>query len=397
MSDTFEKAHGFRRDSVGLGNWRNRPFNSWAFRNIPELIPTAEIPALDGGIEQPKLDETWLTARELPIAGKTRTIAQALQDTYTDTLVVMKGGSIIADYHAPNYTVRSRHILFSSSKSVAGMLAGILVGEGVLDPDDPIVRYLPELANSAFGDAKVRHALDMSTSLVFTEDYGDPRGDFARYRRAGLLDPALDAEPVETVIGFISTLKKAEGRDHGGPFFYCSPNSDVLGLIVERASGLRYPDLLSQKLWQPLGARTSARITVDLEGTARAGGGLFLSARDFARLGDLIRRGGALDGRQIIPADWIRDTTTGGSRQAWTTGNFAPWLPKGSYRNQWYQTGNPDGAFFALGIHGQWLFINPRKELVITKFSSQPDPVNDVLKQTNMALFEAIGEVAVGA
>jgi CubicO group peptidase (beta-lactamase class C family) len=263
----------------------------------------------------------------------------------------------------------------------------------VLDPEDPIVRYLPELANSAFADARVRHALDMSTSLVFTEDYGDPRGDFARYRRAGLLDPALEGEPVETVIGFLSTLKKAD-RDHGGPFFYCSPNSDVLGLIVERAAGMRYPDLLSQKLWKPLGARTNARITVDLEGTARAGGGLFLSARDFARLGDLIRRGGARDGKQIIPADWIRDTTTGGSRHAWTTGNFAPWLPSGSYRNQWYQTGNADGAFFALGIHGQWLFVNPRADLVIVKFSSQPNPVDDALKQMNMALFDAIAEIA---
>lgn len=388
-SQLFDKEHGFRRDSVSLENWRNRPFNSWAFRNIPELIPTAEVMATEGDVEGPKVDGTWLTSQHVSIDERKSTIFDILQETYTDTLVVMKRGVLVAEFHAPNFTTRSSHILFSSSKSVTGMLAGILVGEGMLDPEAPITRYVPELAPSAFGDAKVRHALDMRTSLVFNEDYSDPRGDFARYRRAGLLDSALEGEPVETVIGFLASLKKATA-DHGGPFFYCSPNSDVLGLVVERASGLRFPDLLSQKLWQPLGAKSNARVTVDREGTARAGGGLFLTARDFARLGELIRSGGQIDGRQIIPSDWVEDTTTGGSREAWTTGNFAPWLPSGSYRNQWYQAGGDDGVFFALGIHGQWLFVNPRSEVVIVKFSSQPDPVNDTLKRLNMATFNAI-------
>lgn len=385
----FEKDHGFRRDSVHLGNWRDRPFNTWAFRNIPELIPSADVGAAENGIEEPKVDETWLTSQQISIADRKTSISEVLEATYADTLVIMKRGAIVAEFHAPNFTTRSRHILFSSSKSVTGMVAGILVGEGLLDPDAPIISYVPELAASAFGDAKVRHALDMRTSLVFNEDYSDPRGDFARYRRAGLLDPALDGEPVETVLGFLASLKKAP-RDHGGPFYYCSPNSDVLGLVAERAAGLRFADLLSQKLWQPLGARSNASVTVDREGTARAGGGLFMTARDFGRLGELVRRGGELDGRQIIPADWVRDTTTGGSREAWISGNFADWLPSGCYRNQWYQTRNADGAFFTLGIHGQWLFVNPRSDVVIVKFSSQPNPVDDHLKLKNMALFDAI-------
>ncbi|OCJ00578.1 6-aminohexanoate hydrolase [Rhizobium sp. AC27/96] len=392
MLQLFEKQHGFRRDSVSLENWRNRPFNTWAFRNIHEFIPTAEVPATDNGVEEPKVDETWLTSQEIPIGDRRISISAVLQETYADTLVVMKKGVVVAEFHAPGFTTRSRHILFSSSKSVTGMLAGILAGEGTLDPDEPIARHVPELATSAFGDAKVRHALDMRTSLVFNEDYSDPRGDFARYRRAGLLDPALDGEPVETVISFLASLKKAQ-RDHGGPFFYCSPNSDALGLVVERASGLRFADLLSQKLWQPLGARSNALVTVDREGTARAGGGLFVTARDFARLGELVRREGEVEGRRIIPSEWVRDTVNGGSRDAWTTGNFADWLPSGSYRNQWYQTGNEDGAFFALGIHGQWLFVNPRSEVVIVKFSSQPDPVDDRLKSLNMALFSAISSI----
>ena len=119
-----------------------------------------------------------------------------------------------------------------------------------------------------------------------------------------------------------------------------------------------------------------------------------MTVRDFARFGDLIRCGGEINGRQIVPSDWVRDTTAGGDREAWINGNFASWLPHGSYRNQWYQSGNADGAFFALGIHGQWLFINPRAEVIIAKFSSQPNPVMDTMKHMNIALLEAIADIA---
>lgn len=393
MSQSFEQAYGFRRADAGLHNWRDRPFNSWGFRSIPELIPTADIPAAGGAVEEAKVDETWLVSTEIPVSDRKMSIGDVLAATFTDGLIVMKGGKIVAEFHAPNFTLRSRHILFSASKSVTGILAGIMVADGLLDPDELISHYVPELKRSAFGDAKVRYALDMRTSLVFTEDYGDPRGDFARYRRAGLLDPDLDGEPAETVLSFLATLRKAS-HEHGSPFFYCSPNSDVVGLVVERAAGERLPELMARRLWQPLGAVCDARITVDREGTARAGGGLFMTLRDFARFGELVRRGGEIGGRRIVPFEWVRDTTTGGDRRAWVDGNFASWLPAGSYRNQWYQSGNADGAFFALGIHGQWLFINPRAELVIAKFSSQPSPVMDELKYMNLALFDALATLA---
>jgi CubicO group peptidase (beta-lactamase class C family) len=339
----FETDYGFRRDSVHLGNWRSAPWNVWAFRNIPELIPTARIEAEPGGAEEPTVDAAGLVAHEVEIEGRRCSVAGILQATHTDALVVMKAGRVVAEFHAPHFTGRSRHILFSASKSVTGILAGILVGDGVLDPDERVGHYVPELARSAFGDAAVRHVLDMRTSLAFTEDYGDPRGDFARYRRAGLLDPQLDGEPRETVIGFLASLRKGPA-DHGGPFAYGSPNSDVLGLVVERASGLRFADLASDRLWRPLGARHDAVVTVDIEGTARAGGGLSVAARDFARIGELMRCGGAVGDRRIVPEAWVRDTISGGDAVAWRDGNFADWLPQGRYHNKWYQAGNADGA-----------------------------------------------------
>ncbi|NIF86770.1 serine hydrolase [Burkholderia sp. Cy-637] len=388
----FESDYGFRRDSVRHENWRDAPWNVWAFRHVHELIPSARIAATPGLAEPPLVDAEALTRHELEIGGERRTVASILRETWTDAITVMRGGRIVADFHAPNFTLQSRHILFSASKSVAGLLAGMLYGDGLLDPEAPVAHYVPELARSAFGDARVRHVLDMRTSLAFNEDYLDPNGIYARYRRAGLLDPRRDGEPRETVLELLAALPKGEG-EHGGPFHYCSPNSDVLGLVIERASGERYADFASRRLWQALDLRQDGCVTVDIAGTARSGGGLCMGVRDLARVGELVRLGGNHQGRRLIPADWMEDTLTGGSAEAWRQGDFSDWLPNGRYRNKWYQLGNASGACFAIGIHGQWLYVDRANETVIAKFSSQPWPTNNDVKHLNLALFEALASM----
>ena len=392
ISSHFESDYGFRRDNVRHDNWREAPWNIWAFRHVHELIPTARIPAASGLAEEPKVDATALTEHEFVLDGERRTVAAILRQTSTDAVTVMRAGRFIADFHAPNFTLQTRHILFSASKSVAGLLAGILVGDGLLDPEAPVAHYVAELAQSAFGDAQVRHVLDMRTSLAFNEDYLDPNGVYARYRRAGLWDPRLVGEEPETVIGFLASLPKGAG-EHGGPFHYCSPNSDVLGLVIERASGTRYADFAATRLWQPLGLRQDGCVTVDLAGTARSGGGLCMTVRDLARIGELVRLGGVVDGRRLINEEWMKDTLSGGSAQAWRHGSFSSWLPNGKYRNKWYQLGNASRACFAIGIHGQWLYVDPSRETVIAKFSSQPEPTNNNLKRLNLALLEAIASM----
>ncbi|WP_186146801.1 serine hydrolase domain-containing protein [Burkholderia gladioli] len=388
----FESDYGFRRDSVRHENWRDAPWNVWAFRHVHELIPSARIAATPGLAEPPLVDAEALTRHELEIGDERRTVASILRETWTDAITVMRGGRIVADFHAPNFTLQSRHILFSASKSVAGLLAGMLYGDGLLDPEAPVAHYVPELARSAFGDARVRHVLDMRTSLAFNEDYLDPNGIYARYRRAGLLDPRRDGEPRETVLELLAALPKGEG-EHGGPFHYCSPNSDVLGLVIERASGERYADFASRRLWQALGLRQDGCVTVDIAGTARSGGGLCMGVRDLARVGELVRLGGSHQGRRLIPADWMEDTLTGGSAEAWRQGDFSDWLQNGKYCNKWYQLGNASGACFAIGIHGQWLYVDRASETVIAKFSSQPWPTNNDVKHLNLALFEALASM----
>jgi CubicO group peptidase (beta-lactamase class C family) len=115
-----------------------------------------------------------------------------------------------------------------------------------------------------------------------------------------------------------------------------------------------------------------------------------MTPRDLARIGEMMRLGGVANGRRILGQDWVTDTINGGSTDAWAQSKSVEWLPKGRYRRKWYQTGEASGAFFALGIHGQWLYVDPAAEMVIAKFSSQPVPVSNEMKRLNLALFDAV-------
>ena len=382
----FRAAHGFERHEVSLANWRQAPWNAWAFRHVDELIPTARIAATPGLAETPVIDAPDLWRATVAVADRHSTLAALLQATATDAVTVMKAGRIVADFHTPGWDLQTRHILFSASKSVTAIVAGILHDDGLIDLDAPVAHHVPALAASAYGDATVRDVLDMRVSVDFVEVYQDPDGPYARYRRAGLLEPARPGETA-TVLAFIAGLEKGRTA-HGAHYRYASPTSDVLGLVIEGATGQRFADLASTRLFQPLGARQDALVTVDRVGMPRTGGGINMTPRDLARIGEMMRQGGTAQGRPIVSPAWVHDTVTGGASDLGATA----WLPHGRYRNKWYQTGH--GAFFALGIHGQWLYVDPRAEVVIAKFSSQSEAVSDDAKRLNLALFEAISRLA---
>ncbi|QPC91131.1 serine hydrolase [Mesorhizobium sp. INR15] len=385
----FETRYGFRRNEVLLSNWRENPFNRWSFQNLGEVVPTARVAAA-GGAEAAIQDLGGLLGDNVTVASAPETVVEFLVRSNTDALTVMKGGRIVGDWFAPHMDFGARHIIFSISKSLTAIVAGILEGEGVFDPEAPVTRYIPEAAGSAYGDASARHVLDMSVSLDFEEAYLDPESAFARYRRATLWNPGGGTESLRE---FILTLQRL-AEPHGQTFRYRSPNSDMLGLLLERASGERFIDLMREKLWIPLGAVSEASIGVDMEGTARTAGGISVTPRDLARVGEMMRQGGTANGRRVVQEAWVRDTTvTGGSAEAWQRGAMLPLFPKGRYRNKWYQTGNSSGAYCGIGIHGQWLYVDPKAEVVIAKMSSQPEPVDDILDLEIVAFFEALSRM----
>ncbi|RWG57236.1 MAG: class C beta-lactamase-related serine hydrolase [Mesorhizobium sp.] len=385
----FETRYGFARKDVRLDNWRLRPFSQWSFQNVGELVPSVHVAAAPGGEEEVK-SLGALLEEKVTLAGGAETVESFLKRSDTDGLTILKGGRLVGDWSAPHMAFGQRHIIFSISKSVTAILAGILQGEGVFDPEAPVTEYIPEAKGSAYGDASVRNVLDMTVSLDFEEAYLDPESAFARYRRATLWNPGGGSE---SLAAFLLTLPRL-AEPHAQTYRYRSPNSDMLGILVERASGKRVSDLLSEKLWLPLGAASEMSVTVDMEGTARTAGGMSMTPRDLARIGEMMRQGGTANGRRIVPEAWVHDTVaSGGSHEAWRRGTMAFLFPKGRYRNKWYQMGTPSGAFCGIGIHGQWIYVNPSDEVVIAKMSSQPEPVDDQLDLDVVAFFEALSRM----
>lgn len=374
-----------------LANWRLAPWNCWAFHHVAEILPVARIahdPAQVAALPQAArpLGDLAFTSP----AGEPWTLARMLPATSTDGFMVLHQGRAIFEWYGNALTDADPHIVFSVSKSITGILAGILAERGQLDPDAPVVRYVPEAAGSVYGDCTVQHVLDMTVSIDFVEDYLATTGDFIRYRAASGWMPVENPAFAGDLHTFLVTLRRG-AEPHGARFHYVSPNSDMLGWILERAGGLPFAKLMTDLVWRPLGAETDAHVTVDRAGAARSAGGICVTLRDLARFGEMVRNFGRAGDRQVAPRSWIEDIINNGDRRAWlATETAAKFLPHGRYRSQWYMVGNDSGAYCAIGIHGQWIYIDPKSDMVIAKMSSQPLPLDDATDRLLLTAFDAI-------
>jgi CubicO group peptidase (beta-lactamase class C family) len=377
---------------VTLANWRLPPFNRWGFQHVREILPTASIAG--AGRRHGALGRSERRIAKLAFPGpdgKEWTVGRMLPETFTDGFVLMQRGRILAEWYDAGMTPETPHIVFSVSKSLTGALAGILVERGQLDPDLPVTRYIPEAAGSAYGDCTVRHVLDMTVSIEFEENYLDPHGVFGRYRLATGWNPLPEGIKPTDLRSFLVTLKR-DKRAHGSLFHYVSPNSDLMGWILERASGVPYAELLSEAIWKPLGTEQDGYVTVDRLGAPRSAGGICVTTRDLARFGEMMRLRGLASGRQIVPGRWIDDITEAGDPKPWQISESGKlFAPEGRYRSKWYIMGYPSGAYCAVGIHGQWIYIDPAADMVIAKHSSQPLPVDMPTDNLLLAAFDALG------
>jgi len=376
---------------VTLANWRLPPFNRWAFHHVRELVPSAAIYRSERLVDRIPLTSSLIErfAFEGP-DGREWTVGALLPATWTDGFMVLQRGRALMEWYDGSLRPEEPHIVFSVSKSISAILAGIVIGDGRLDPDALVTRYIPEVEGSAYGgDCTVRHVLDMAVSINFIEDYLDSQGDFARYRVATGWNPVPEGMKPDDLRHFLTTLRRGPGP-HGQIFHYVSPNSDLLGWILERATGHPFAALLSDAIWKKLGTEFDAYVTVDRMGAPRTAGGICTSLRDLARFGDMVRNRGRTDGQQIVPEWWIDDIRTKGDPAAWKAGDLAKLIPGGRYRGKWYSIGNARGAFCAIGIHGQWIYIDPASEVTIVKLSSQPLPLDDAMDRLLLTAFDAI-------
>ena len=350
-----------------LANWRTAPHNKWAFHHVRELIPTAEI------------RNDAAAVRVLPASATDLQIEKFVEETDTDGMVILHRGRKVFEHYANGMDAESPHILMSVSKSMLGLLAGILAERRALELGRPVSDYLPEVGRTAYRGATVRHLLDMRAGIDWDENYLATSGPIVEYRKATGWNPLPPGEPPSDLLSFYQQLKN--GRAHGGKFDYISPNTDLLGLVIERATKQRYADLMSELVWKPVGARTSAYITVDRLGAPRTAGGMCVTTEDLARVGQALVEG------KVVPPSWVEDLETRGERKAWDDGSFVEYFPgmPMSYRAKWYVLHDGAPLLFGVGIHGQNLFVDRRNAIVIAKHSSQAAALDAKLIGRTMA------------
>jgi len=250
------------------------------------------------------------------------------------------------------------------------------------------VKYVPELANSGFGNATIRQLLDMTTAIKFSENYNDPNAEVWAHANAGNpLPKPKDYSGPRSYYEFLQTIKKQ--GNHGEAFSYKTANTDCLGWIIARISGKSIAQLLSERIWSRIGAEQDAYFSVDSIGTPFAGGGLNLGLRDLARFGELLRNDGKYNGSQIIPKAAVDDIRQGGEPEKFVKAGYNL-LEGWSYRNMWWVTHNDHGAFMARGVHGQRLYIDPIAKVVIARFASHPVAGNAINDPVTIPAFDAV-------
>ncbi len=367
------------------------PNTRWSFSNFRQMVPTSTVPRGNGAASVlPRAERGDIDAVTFVPLGKDQpmTWEQSLAANYTDGIVVLHKGRIVYERYFGVLKPEGQHIAMSVTKSFFGIIGAMLVAEGLLDEKATVAQYVPELKDTAFGDATVRQVLDMTTGLKYSENYADPNAEIWAHVRAGnvLPRPPGYAGP-QTFYEFLQTVKK-EG-EHGQAFAYKTVNTDALGWMIRRVTGKSIGENLRERIWSKLGAEQDAYFAVDTVGNEFAGGGLNTALRDLARFGEMMRLDGRHNGQQVVPAAVVADIRAGGNKDHFAKAGYKT-LPGWSYRNMWWVSHNEHGAYSARGIHGQVIYIDPKAEMVIARYASHPLAANGFLDPTSLPAYHAL-------
>jgi CubicO group peptidase (beta-lactamase class C family) len=298
-----------------------------------------------------------------------------LAELVTEGLIIVQGDTILLERYDHGHSASGHHIAWSVSKSFVSALFGIAVSEGKI-PDimAPVTAYLPELEGSGYDGVPIKHVLQMSSGVGFNEDYGDPFSDINR------MGPTM---AVGSLLDFAATLER--DRPPGTVQHYVSVDTQVLGEILVRATGMDLTAYASEKLWKPLGMEFDGVWLIDGTGMEWAFGGLNVSLRDFARLGWLYLNGGSRNGHQIVPRDWVRASVTPDAPHLMPV-SVPSADRKMGYGYQWWIPSEPNDDFMALGVYGQTIYVDTKNRLVIVKNSADRNFQNNGFENGQIAL-----------
>ncbi|NOD30963.1 serine hydrolase domain-containing protein [Ruegeria atlantica] len=319
--------------------------------------PTWELPYGEG-FDLPEGTDTWINERSVT------------------SLLIMQNGKIRFEEYYLGTGPDDRRISWSVAKSYLSALFGILLQEGAIDSlDDPVVKYAPKLAGSAYDRATIRNVLNMASGVTFDEDYLDPKSDINRMGRVIALGGELD--------DFAASLQDSFAPP-GETWQYVSIDTHVLGMVIRGATGRSVADLLTEKILQPLGLERDGYYVTDGAGVAFVLGGLNFTTRDFARFGQMILQDGKLSGRQVVPADWIFEATqpSAPTAQGKIGYGYQWWIPRGAH----------EGEFLARGVYGQYIYFNQPRGVLIVSTGADRKFRDTGINDQNIEMFRKIAE-----
>ena len=310
-----------------------------------------------------------------PLALAPDTVTAAMDGMNVAGLIVVQDGKVRLERYARGYSREGRWTSFSVAKSFTSTLVGAAIRDGYIKSiDDPVTRYIPDLASGGYDGVTVRQLLTMTSGVKWNEDYTDPRSDVARM----FSDPVPAGQ--DPTVWYMKKLPRES--QPGTKWVYKTGETNLIGVLVERATHKTLADYLSEKIWKPWGMERDAFWMIDPAGNEVSGCCLSVSLRDYARMGMFALSGG----KGVVPDDWFAAATT----------NQVPPSPDlatgGGYGYQWWVL--PGGRFAAIGIFGQSIMVDPAKKLVIAMSSAWPSATGADLSKKRNALWTMIETVA---
>lgn len=356
--------------------WLNPEINAFTFRETGQVFESRAVSPQGEHWALP--DGAPMAMPAIEFAGETRDYARFAEDTYTNALMVIRDGRVVFEDYRNRSDARTRFIGFSMSKTITAMLVGIALEQGkIASLDDVVTRYLPELAGTGYEGVTLRQVLEMRSGVDYQERY-----DFGA-------NPSFAGRLHEQAI-VLNRMRFADGAREttranapGSTFNYSTLDTFVIGWVLERATGIELAPFTEAHLWGPLGAESGGFWLADGPpgvGRELAGMGFNATLRDFGRLGQLLLEGGKRDGRQILPAGWVEQMT----RMVPTGG------PMPGYGLQTWQVDDEPGAYAAVGLAGQFIYVHPASRTVIVKLSYYPPAEPAHVGPETIAFFEAV-------
>lgn len=337
------------------------------YSNTDKIFPTRIIKA--GGKPYPMpVSDTQIKALSFTSAGKTYDIPDYVALNRMVGLLVLKDGKIAFEHYDYGITPNTRWMSMSIAKSFVSTLVGAAVKDGFITSiNDPVTKYLPQLAGSGYEKVSVRDVLMMSSGVKWDETYVDPKSD-----RRKLLELQIASNKQGAIFDIMKTLPKAS--EPGTKFKYNTGETVLIGEVVQAATKMPLADYLSQKIWSPLGMENYGLWWLDSpDGHEVGGSGLLATLRDFGRFGQFILNGAQIDGKKIVPDWWLADATSAKPIEGVTSPNgygYQWWTVKAEIAGSVHE-----GVFMGRGIHGQYLYINPKNNIVVVGLGARSKPV----------------------